>query len=95
MKHENLQYITRRLLLRKNKKNQHELERKLKILKKSFYCDRNIEKYQKYKADWGKIYHNIAEGVNIRSKCQFFWKNQFSFACAILSKSWDVIELLL
>ena len=71
MKHENLQYITRRLLLRKNKKNQHELERKLKILKKSFYCDKNIGEYQKYKADLGKIYDNIAEGVNIRSKCQF------------------------
>ena len=54
------------------KKKQHELESKLKILEKSFSWNKNTEEYHKCKVDLDEIYDNIAEGVKIRSKCQWY-----------------------
>ena len=65
------------MLLEKRKK-QHELENKLKILEKFLSCDKNIEEYHKCKADLDEIYDNIAEGVKIRSKCQWYEENEKS-----------------
>ena len=65
------------MLLEKRKK-QHELENKLKILEKSLSCDKNIEEYHKCKADLDEIYDNIAEGVKIRRKCQWYDENKKS-----------------
>ena len=52
-------------------KTQRELERKgnLKSLK-NLSCHKNIENYQ--------IYGNVAEGVKIRSRCQWYKENEKS-----------------
>ena len=63
-------------MLRKKEKKQHELESKLKLIEKSLSCDKNIEEYHKCKADLDEIYDNIAEGVKIRSKCQWYEENE-------------------
>ena len=54
--------------VKEKRKNQHELESKLKILEKSLSCNKDIEEYHKCKADLEEIYDNIAEGVKIRRK---------------------------
>ena len=81
----NLKYEIRKVTIRYSKitakekrKKQYKLERKLKILEKSLSCDKNIEKYYKCKPDLDKIYGNIAEGVKIRRKCQWYEKNEKS-----------------
>ena len=56
----------------------HELENKLKIFEKSLSCDENIGKYHICKAALDKIYHKIAEGVKIRSKCQWYEESEKS-----------------
>ena len=78
MKYKNFQYVTRRQLLWKKEKKQHELESKLKILEKSLSCDKIIEEYHKCKADLDEIYDNIAEGVKIRTKCHLYEGNEKS-----------------
>ena len=82
---ENLKYEIRKFTIRYSKvitkekrKKQHELESKLKILEKSLSCDKNIEEYHKCKTDLDGIYGNIAEGVKIRSKCQWYEENEKS-----------------
>ena len=49
-----------------------------KILEKSLSFDKNIEEYRKCKAYLEEIYDNIAEGVIIRSKCQWYAENEKS-----------------
>ena len=61
-----------KVIVKEKRKNQHELESKLKILEKSLSCDKNIEEYHKCKADLDEIYDNIAEGVKVRSRCQWY-----------------------
>ena len=70
-----------KVIAKEKKKKQHELESKLKILEKSLSCDKNIEGYHKCKADLDKIYDNIAEGVNIRSKCQLYKESKKLTTC--------------
>ena len=66
-------------VIAKEKRNkQLELESKLKILEKSLSCDKDIEEYHKYKADLDESYDNIAEGVKIRSRCQWYEENEKS-----------------
>ena len=74
--YENFQYVTRRQLRRKKK--QHKLESKLKIPEKSLSYDKNIEGNHICKADLDEIYGNIAERVNIRSKCQWYEESEKS-----------------
>ena len=54
----------------------HELENELKIFEKYLPCDENIGEYHICKADLQKIYHNIAVGVKIRSKCQWYEESE-------------------
>ena len=54
------------------------MESKLKILEKSLSCDKYIEEYHKCKADLDETYDNIAEGVKLRSKCQWYEENEKS-----------------
>ena len=65
-------------MLRKKEKKELELESKLKILEKCLSYDKDIEEYHKYKADLDKSYDNIAEGVKIRSRCQWYKENEKS-----------------
>ena len=60
-------------------KTQHVLERKgnLKSLK-NLSCHKNIENYHKCKADLDEIYGNVAEGVKIRSRYQWYKENEKS-----------------
>ena len=67
-----------KVIVKEKRKKQHELESKLKILEKSLSCDKNIEEYHKCKADLDEIYENIAEGVKIRSRCQWYEENKKS-----------------
>ena len=67
-----------KVIVKEKRKNQHELESKLKILEKSLSCDKNIEEYHKCKADLDEIYDNIAEGVKVRSRCQWYEENEKS-----------------
>ena len=67
-----------KLIAKEKRKKQHELESKLKVLEKSLSCDKNVEEYHKCKADLDEIYDNIAIGVKIRSKCQWYEENEKS-----------------
>ena len=67
-----------KVIVKEKRKKQHELESKLKILEKSLSCDKNIEEYHKCKADLDEIYDNIAEGVKVRSRCQWYEENEKS-----------------
>ena len=67
-----------KVIAKEKRKKQHELESKLKILEKFLSCDKNIEEYHKCKADLDEIYDNIAEGVKIRSKYQWYEENEKS-----------------
>ena len=60
---------------KKQRKKQHELEGKLKILEISVSWDKNFEEYYNCKADLDEIYDNIVEGVKIRSKSQWYEEN--------------------
>ena len=39
---------------------------------------KNIEEYHKCKVDLDEVYDNIAEGVKIRSKCEWYEENKKS-----------------
>ena len=60
---------------KKQRKKQHDLEGKLKILEISVSWDKNFEEYYNCKADLDEIYDNIVEGVKIRSKSQWYEEN--------------------
>ena len=47
----------------------------LRFLKNLIKSDENIEEYHKCKADLDETYENIAEGVKITSKCQWYKEN--------------------
>ena len=80
LKYEIQKFTTRypKVIAKEKRKKQLELESKLKILEKSFSCDKNIEEYHKRKADLDEIYDNTAEGVKIRSKCQWYKESEKS-----------------
>ena len=80
LKYEIQKYSIRysKVIAKEKRKKQHELESKFKILEKSLSCDKNIEKYHKCKADLDEIYEDIAERVKIKSKCQWYEKNEKS-----------------
>ena len=63
------------------RKKRHQLESNLKFLEKSLSCDKNIEEHHRYKDDLDEIYDNIAEGVNIRCKCQWYEEGKKSTKC--------------
>ena len=67
-----------KVIAKEKRKKQHGLESKLKILGKSLSCDKSIEEYHKCKTDLTEIDGNIAEGVKIRSKCQWDEENEKS-----------------
>ena len=43
-----------------------------------FLAKKNIEEHHQYKADLDEIYDNIAEGIKIRSKCQWYEESEKS-----------------
>ena len=54
------------------RKSQCELEKKLKELESNLSSEANFNEYTKCKKDLELIYERIAEGVRIRSKCQWY-----------------------
>ena len=67
-----------KVIPKEKRKKQHELENKLQILEKSLSSNKNVEEYHKCKVDLYEIYDNIAEGVKVRSKCQWFEESEKS-----------------
>ena len=67
-----------KVIAKEKRKKQHELESKLKILEKSRSCDKNIGEYHKCEADLHEIHNNIAEGVKLWNKCQWYEENEKS-----------------
>ena len=67
-----------KVIAKEKRKKQHGLESKLKILGKSRSCDKSIEEYHNCRTDLNEIDGNIAEGVKIRSKCQWDEENEKS-----------------
>ena len=60
------------------KKSQCELEKKLKELESNLNSEANFNEYTKCKNDLELIYERIAEGVRIRSKCQWYEEGEKS-----------------
>ena len=59
--------------LRKAEKNkQYSLENKLKLLESNLNCDINSVEYINCKNQLEEIYDDIAEGIKVRSKCQWY-----------------------
>ena len=67
-----------KVIAKEKRKKQLELESKLKILEKSLSCDKNIEEYHKHMGDFDETYDSIAEGVKIRSNCQWYEESEKS-----------------
>ena len=60
------------------RKSQCELEKKLKELESNLSSEANFNEYTKCKKDLELIYERIAEGVRIRSKCQWYEEGEKS-----------------
>ena len=60
------------------KRSQCELEKKLKELESNLNSEANFNEYTKCKNDLQRIYERIAEGVKIRSKCQWYQEGEKS-----------------
>ena len=60
------------------KRSQCELEKKLKELESNLNSEANFNEYTKCKNDLQRIYERTAEGVKIRSKCQWYEEGEKS-----------------
>ena len=60
------------------KRSQCQLEKKLKELESNLNSEANFNEYTKCKKDLELIYERIAEGVKIRSKCQWYEEGEKS-----------------
>ena len=58
--------------LAKEQKENKTLENKLKELEGNFNTEDNIQSYNIYKKELDSIYDHIAEGIRIRSKCDWY-----------------------
>ena len=63
---------------KKERKQREELEVNLKLLEKNLSTEENQCLYDKCKRDVEEIYDNIAEGIRIRSRCQWYEEGEKS-----------------
>ena len=59
-------------------KEREELQATLKLLEKNLSTEKNQCLYDKCKRDLEEIYDNIAEGIRIRSRCQWYEEGEKS-----------------
>ena len=85
IKWEFLKYQIRKFTIRFSKmrakeerKQREELEATLKLLEKNLSTEENQCLYDKCKRDLEEIYDNIAEGIRIRSRCQWYEEGEKS-----------------
>ena len=65
-------------MLREERKQREELEITLKLLEKNLSTKENQCLYDKCKQDLEKIHDNIAEGIRIRRRCQWYEEGEKS-----------------
>ena len=63
---------------KEERKQREELETTLKLLQKNLSTEENQCLYDKCKRDLEEIYDNIAEGIRIRSRCQWYEEGEKS-----------------
>ena len=63
---------------KEERKQREELETTLKLLEKSLSSEENQFLYDKCSRDLEEIYDNIAEGIRIRSRCQWYEEGEKS-----------------
>ena len=78
MKFTNLLFIILKALQKKGNKNKLNLESELKKLEISLDDANNLGKYNSIKNELDAIYDHIAEGIRIRSKCEWYDKGKKS-----------------
>ena len=76
----------------RRRSSQCELEKKLKELESNLNSEANFNEYTKYKKDIELIYERIAEGVKIRSKCQWYEEGEKSTKFFLISKKNDTLK---
>ena len=64
---------------KEERKQRDELETTLKSIEKNLSTEENQCLYDKCKRDLEEIYNNIAEGIRIRSRCQWYEEGEKSF----------------
>ena len=67
-----------KILANNTRKRKAELENILKMLEKKLDKDENLQIYNDYKTELENIYEHIAEGIRIRSKCQWYEEGEKS-----------------
>ena len=74
------QSVLRKKVVHRGKysRSQYELEKKLKELEPNLNSEANVNEYAKCKNELELIYERIAEGVKIRSKCQWYEEGENS-----------------
>ena len=68
-------------LVKEQKENKTLLENKLKELKVNLNTKDNVQSYNIYKKELDSIYDHIAEGIRIRSKCDWYQHGKKSTKC--------------
>ena len=63
---------------KEERKQREELKITLKLLEKNLSTEENQCLYDKCKGDLQEIYYNIAEGIHIRSRCQWYEEGEIS-----------------
>ena len=62
----------------RQKEKVHKLENKIKVLETKLQNDKNIKLHNRHKQELDEIFDNIAEGIRIRSRCQWYEKGEKS-----------------
>ena len=63
---------------KEERKQREELETTWKLFEKNLSIEENQRLYDKYKRNVEEIYDNIAEGIRIRSRCQWYEEGEKS-----------------
>ena len=64
--------------VKEERKQREELEATLKLIEKNLSIEENQCLYEKCKRDFELIYYNIAEGISIRGRCQWYEESEKS-----------------
>ena len=65
-------------LQKEEKEKIHNLENKGKALEIKLHIDENIKLYNRHKQELDEVFNDIAEGIWIRSRCQWYEKGEKS-----------------
>ena len=63
-------------LQKKKKQKIHNLENKIKVLEAKLHNDENIKLHNRHKQELDEMYDDIAEGIRIHSRCQWYKKGE-------------------